>query len=80
MWNSLKDKYTRERKKLRTVSSGSEVQDYNKWSYYEDMSFLNDYIQERRKTTTNISANISSELKDIEEENYEVFEGNSVLS
>ncbi|KAF5280202.1 hypothetical protein FQR65_LT15026 [Abscondita terminalis] len=52
---SLKEKYTRERKKIKNTPSGSGV--ITKWVWYDLLSFLDAHIQQRRITTTNFYRN-----------------------
>ncbi|KAK4887425.1 hypothetical protein RN001_003696 [Aquatica leii] len=51
---SLKEKYIRERKKMKNIPRGSSVA---KWVWYDIMSFLDPHIQQRSKTTTNFVLN-----------------------
>lgn len=57
-WSSLKLKYTRERKKGKKPT-GSQADDTNKWTWFEDLSFLNEFINERRRTTSNCGGSSS---------------------
>ncbi|XP_031330383.1 transcription factor Adf-1-like [Photinus pyralis] len=51
LWKSLKDRFGRERKKIKIIPSGSAAGERTNWAWYDDLSFLNEFITERRRSS-----------------------------
>ncbi|XP_050516481.1 uncharacterized protein LOC126891346 [Diabrotica virgifera virgifera] len=51
-WKSLKEKFVRERRKIKKTPSGSARMDGSVWTWFKEMEFLSDFIQERRREGT----------------------------
>jgi hypothetical protein len=50
LWKSIRQRYSRERKKVKSERSGSGAKNVTKWAWYDDLTFLDECIQERRYT------------------------------
>ncbi|XP_031327860.1 uncharacterized protein LOC116159095 isoform X2 [Photinus pyralis] len=84
MWKSLREKYTRERKKITNRPSGSGATTTPVWTWFGDLQFLDECIQQRRvdRNSSNVITSLNTSLGDsvIVEEEEEVASGESYSS